>query len=189
MAQEPARFPGFTQVVSRKRIQEAVRSLATAVAADHPDESALVIVAVLKGAVIFLADLIRHLPVPTEIEFVKVRSYDGTRRREVAVLDNLGALPVSRRHVLLLDCVLDTGRTLAALQERIHEHRPASLRTCVLLSKRRARDVPVTVDYTGLQIPDVFVVGYGLDHANRWRHLPYVAEYNPDTPDQGGAEA
>ena len=186
MAEGPADFPRFTPVVRRQRIREAVQSLAASIVTDHPADATLVIVAVLKGAVVFLADLVRHLPIPVEIEFVRVRSYNGTCQEEVTVLDDLVVLPLYNRHVLLLDCVLDKGRTLAALQARILARGPGSLRTCVLLSKQREREMDVRVEYAGVEIPDVFVVGYGLDCDNRWRHLPYVAEYDPD---QEGNEA
>jgi hypoxanthine phosphoribosyltransferase len=131
--------------------------------------------------VIFAADLIRRLPMPLEIEFVKARSYRGSEQREVEILDDVGQLGLTGRHVLLADCVLDSGRTVAALQRRVAACRPASLKTCVLLSKQRPRAAEVEVDYVGLEIPDVFVVGYGLDHNGCWRHLPYLGEHAEST--------
>ena len=93
----------------------------------------------------------------------------------VEVLEDVSALRLTGRDVLLVDCVLDSGRTLAAVREAIGRQRPASLKTCVLVRKRRARDVPIEPEYVGVDVPDVFIVGYGLDHAGHWRHLPYIA--------------
>jgi len=101
------------------------------------------------------------------------------RRRRVEILDDVAALPLKGRHVLLVDCVLDSGRTLAALRQEMAAHATASLKTCVLLSKARRRKRALRPDYVGVEIPDVFVVGYGLDYRDRWRHLPYVAALPP----------
>lgn len=168
--------PELPTVVSEAELRAHVAKLATAIARDHGEREPLVIVAVMKGGVVFLADLIRHLAMPLEIELVDARSYRGTGRgKEVAILSDIPALGLSGRHVLLLDCVLDTGHTLKALRDAIADQAPASLKTCVLLRKQRATSVDVEPEYVGLDIPDVFVVGYGLDCDNRWRHLPYVA--------------
>jgi hypoxanthine phosphoribosyltransferase len=167
----------FRPLVSEAELQSAVNRVAAAISRDHGAGRPLVVVAVLKGALVFLADLIRCLPMPLEIELVKVRSYSGTRPRpEAQVLDSVAELDLKGKDVLLVDCVLDSGRTLSVLHEAIQRQHPASLKACVLLKKRRARELPVEPQYVGLEIPDTFVVGYGLDHANRWRHLPYVAE-------------
>jgi len=175
-------------VISEARVRHLVRRLATAICADHSEGDTLVIVAVLKAAVVFLADLIRHLTMPLEIELVNARSYSGTRRREaVEILDDVSKLELSGRHVLLLDCVLDSGHTLAAVLGAIVAQAPASVKTCVLLRKRRPRTVDIEPEYVGTEIPDVFVVGYGLDCDNRWRHLPFVAEL-PEAAASGGGE-
>ena len=155
-------------------------------ALDHPDDEPLVVVAVMKGAVVFLADLVRNLRMPLEIELLQARSYDGKSRREVELLDDAAELDLRGRHVLLLDTVLDSGHTLSAVRSALLAGGPARLSTCVLLSKRRPRAVDIVPEYVGMEIPDVFVVGYGLDHDNRWRHLPYVAELG--APDAGARE-
>lgn len=180
------RRPGFRTILSEAEVRSTVRELAAAITQDHPHGEPLVVVAVLKGALVFLADLIRHLLMPLEIELVNARSYQGSRRQPVVeILDDVAELRLSGRHVLLLDCVLDSGHTLAALREAISAQSPASLKTCVLLRKERPgavlagkRDssVPIEPEYVGVEIPDLFVVGYGLDHGNLWRHLPYIAE-------------
>lgn len=180
--------PALPVLVGEAQIREQVARLASAIARDHPEGEALCVVAVMKGAMMFLADLVRHLPMPLEVELVNVRSYRGTHRQDkVAILDDLGSLAVTGRHVLLVDCVLDSGLTLAALRREIGARRPASLKACVLLSKTRRRTVDREADYVGLEIPDVFVVGYGLDHENRWRHLPYVAQVPRDGTSQENA--
>jgi hypoxanthine phosphoribosyltransferase len=166
-------------LISEAEIAACVEELAAAVAREHPAGEPLVIVAVMKGALVFLADLVRHLPMPIQIELVRARSYRGSERSEVELLDEVSDLPLAGRHVLLLDCVLDSGRTLAAVRSLAERCRPASLRACVLLRKDVPREPPVRAEYVGMDIPDVFVVGYGLDHANRWRHLPYVAVVPP----------
>lgn len=173
----PADGAGFPTIVDEAEIRALVRELAAAIAGDHPRGETLIVVATMKGALVLAADLVRQLPMPVEIELLHARSYDGTRRQDdVEVLNDAGELDLSGRHVLLLDCVLDSGRTLAALQQAIAARNPASLKTCVLLRKDRRRAVPIEPDYVGRDIPDTFVVGYGLDCADRWRHLPYVAE-------------
>ena len=135
------------------------------------------IVAVLKGVVIFLADLVRCLPMPLEIDLVQARSYRGAQRGDgVELLGEVDAMDLAGRHVLVLDCVLDSGHTLCVVRDALAERRPASLKTCVLLSKDRPREFDVVPDYVGMRIPDVFVVGYGLDCDDCWRHLPYVAQ-------------
>ena len=172
---------GLRILIDEAQIAEHVRRLADAIARDAAPDEPLVIVAVMKGALVFLADLVRCLPMPVEIELVEAKSYRGTRRQErVEVLSDAGALGLAGRHVLLLDCVLDSGSTLRALRGELASAAPASLRTCVLLRKERADAVEVEPEYVGLDVPDVFLVGYGLDHANRWRHLPFVAELPPE---------
>jgi hypoxanthine phosphoribosyltransferase len=164
-------------LVGEADLARHVAELATAIGRDYPAGELLLVVSVMKGALVFLADLIRRLPMPIEMELVEARSYRGAERQErVDVLDDLKALPVAGRHVLLVDCVLDSGHTLAAVRQELAALAPASVRTCVLLRKERPGVIGPEPDYVGLSIPDVFVVGYGLDHANRWRHLPYVAE-------------
>jgi len=173
----PGRREKLRVLVSETDLARHVAELAAAVTRDFPAGEPLVVVSVMKGALVFLADLIRRLPMPIEVELVQARSYRGTERQNrVHVLDDLTALPVAGRHVLLLDCVLDSGHTLAALHGELAAMAPSSLRTCVLLRKTRTDAVGPRPDYVGLDIPDAFIVGYGLDHENRWRHLPYVAE-------------
>jgi len=177
----PARQERLRVLVSEAALARHVDVLASAITRDVPATETLVVVGVLKGSLVFLADVIRRLPMPIEVELVETKRAAGADRHEpVRVLDDLEALPVAGRNVLLLDCVLNSGRTLEVLRSGLWALGPASLRTCVLLRKARRDAVGPPPDYVGQEIPDTFVVGYGLDHANRWRHLPYVAELLED---------
>ncbi len=135
----------------------------------------MVVVALLKGAVLFMADLLRRVPLPMEIECLNVASYHGGTESSgvVSFLDN--KMPdVDGRSVLLLDDILDTGRTLDAVMKKLREHGAAEVKTCVLLAKDIPRQEVLAADYTGFVIGDEFVVGYGLDYRGRYRNLPYV---------------
>lgn len=135
----------------------------------------MVVVALLKGAVLFMADLLRRVPLPMEIECLNVASYHGGTESSgvVSFLDN--EMPdVDGRSVLLLDDILDTGRTLEAVMKKLREHGAAEVKTCVLLAKDIPREAVLAADYTGFVIGDEFVVGYGLDYRGRYRNLPYV---------------
>ena len=167
----------------RKRVAQMGRALAADLeqelrregqhAADHPDR--VVMVPVLTGAVVFVADLIREMPLKLSMRVVSVSSYAGeTTQSKGAKLR--GALPtdLKGRHVVVVDDILDTGQTLGLLRDVILEQRPASLRICVMLTKQVARKVDVKADYSGFDIPDEFVVGYGLDYAGYYRNLPDI---------------
>jgi hypoxanthine phosphoribosyltransferase len=165
----------ITEAQLRRRIAE----LARAITRDHVGAD-LLVVPVLTGTLVFMADLLRHLHLPLRLDFVGVSSYrEGTESRELTFTKEL-RLEVAGRDVLLVDDILDTGNTLAELQSRLLKLKPRNLRTCVLLNKpdRRERDVPV--DYIGFEIPNEFVVGYGLDYAERYRNLPVVGVLRPE---------
>lgn len=136
----------------------------------------LTILAVLNGSLMFAADLLRRMELPLRIEFLKVASYHGgTVSSGRVTFDQLSMPEVSGSHVLVLDDILDSGRTLHAIAGRLRlEASPASIRTCVLLSKQKQRAEPMEADYAGFQIEDEFVVGYGLDFQGLYRNLPYI---------------
>lgn len=160
---------------SEKKIQERVRYLAESITADLWGEE-LLVVGILNGAVIFLSDLVRRMPgLDVRIDFMSISSYgDATQSSGVVrILKDLGS-DIAGRHVLVVEDIIDTGLTLSYLLDILGARRPASLRTCVLLDKREKREVAVHVDYCGFVIPDAFVVGYGLDCAGKWRHLPDI---------------
>lgn len=132
------------------------------------------LVGVLKGCFVFMADLVRHLDMPLEVEFLSLSSYGRARARSSGVVRVLRALrtPVKGRHVLVVEDIIDTGLTLRFTLDYLQRRGPASLRVCALFDKPARRQVEVPVDYRGLTIPDVFVVGYGLDYDERFRNLP-----------------
>lgn len=141
----------------------------------------LVVVGILKGALVFMADLLRRIPVPLEIECLNVASYHGGTESSgtVAFLDR-ALPPVAGRRVLVLDDILDTGRTLAAVTAELRAAGAAEVRTGVLLAKDKARAAEVEADYIGFAIGDEFVVGYGLDYNGLYRNLPYVGVLRPE---------
>jgi hypoxanthine phosphoribosyltransferase len=154
-------------------IQRRIRGLARTIARDFKGRD-LVIVALLNGTVMFLADLIRHLALPLRLDFIGVSSYGrGTRPGKLVFTKEL-KLDVRGRDVLLVDDILDTGRTLQRVTAKLRALGPKTLKICVFLNKEARRIEPVRADYIGFEIPDFFVVGYGLDFAERYRNLPFV---------------
>lgn len=161
------------------RIQERVAAIAQDVARDY-GEQPVTIIGVLTGSLIFLADLVRHLRLPLRIGFIQASSYRGavTSPGELRIIPELTP-DVRGRHVLLLDDILDTGQTLSHLVEHFRTLEPASLRVGVLLRKIGRQTIPLEPDYCGFEIPDEFVVGYGLDFNDEYRHLPYIGVLSP----------
>ncbi len=153
--------------------------LGAGIAADYAGKE-LVLVGVLTGAVTFLADLIRHIDIPLELDFVAAASYGRATSTsgEVRLLKDLSH-PIEGKHVLLVEDIVDTGLTLRYLMELLQTRCPATLASCALLDKPSRRQVEVEVKYTGFQIEDQFVVGYGLDAAGFHRNLPHIAILNP----------
>jgi hypoxanthine phosphoribosyltransferase len=161
-------------LIKRREIQRRVSELATRIQSDYQNRE-LVIVALLNGTIMFLADLIRRLEMPVRLDFIGVSSYGaGTQSGQLVITKDL-KLDVGGRDVLLLDDILDTGRTLKHVQSNLRKLRPRSMRLCVLLNKKARRVEKIEADYVGFEIPDHFVVGYGLDYAERYRNLPFVA--------------
>lgn len=169
------------ELISEARIDERVSELAAQISAEYADKTPLVLVGVLKGSFIFLADLARRLTIPRLIEFIAVSSYEqgsvqsGAVRLVMDVRGNIEGM-----HVLIVEDIVDTGNTLHYLIDMLASHRPASIRTCTLLHKAERAEVDVTLDYVGFSIPDEWVVGYGLDYAEQNRTLPYIGIVHPD---------
>jgi hypoxanthine phosphoribosyltransferase len=165
-------------LMSEDVIEARLDQLAARIDHDYAEADELVLVGVLKGSFIFLSDLARRLTVPHRVEFIAVSSY-GSRESEdpesVRLLMDLRHAIIDK-HVLLVEDIVDTGHTLAYLVRLLEARRPASLRTCSLLHKPDRTERHVRLDYLGFTIPDVWVVGYGLDYAERYRTLPYIAE-------------
>ncbi len=168
-------------LISEQALEARVSELAAQISADYAGMGEIVLIGVLKGSFIFLADLARRMTVPRTIEFIAVSSYG---RRSVAsgavrlVMDVRG--PIENRHVLIVEDIVDSGHTLGYLIGVLESHRPASIRTCALLHKAESAEVDVPVDYVGFAIADEWVVGYGLDYAERDRTLPYIGIVTPD---------
>jgi hypoxanthine phosphoribosyltransferase len=170
-------------LLAAEQIQERVAQLAEQIARDYHGRP-MTIVGVLTGCLMFLADLVRHLDLSLRIGLIQASSYRGAATAPGALHIQPELLPDLRgRHVLLLDDILDTGQTLAHLHRHLGGLEAVSLRTAVLLRKRGRQRVPFEPDYCGFDIPDAFVVGYGLDYNDEYRHLPYIAVL----PEAGGA--
>ncbi|MBN1177634.1 MAG: hypoxanthine phosphoribosyltransferase [Anaerolineae bacterium] len=168
-------------LLDEQTIQRRVVELAAQISSDYADVDNVVLVGVLKGSFIFLADLARHLDVPHSVDFIALSSYNrGTVSYGAVRLIMDTRSSITDQHVLIVEDIVDTGYTLDYLMRNFEARRPASLRTCTLLSKPDRREVDVHVDYLGFEIPDVWVVGYGLDYANRFRTLPYIAALRRD---------
>ncbi|MBN8245817.1 MAG: hypoxanthine phosphoribosyltransferase [Verrucomicrobia bacterium] len=170
----PALRPDIESVLlSPERIRRRVARLGDDLTREFSGRE-LVVVAMLHGTVVFLADLLRHLPLPLQLDFLAGSSYRSGTRPGVLRMTRELRLDVRGREVLIVDDILDTGRTLEFVRDRIARLRPAGIRTCVLLDKPSRRERPIQADHVGFQIPDVFVVGYGMDHDERFRNLPFV---------------
>lgn len=168
-------------LISETDIAKRVDELAAEISADYAEHGEVVLIGVLKGSFIFLADLSRRLTIPRRIEFIAVSSYAQGSVSTGAVrllMDVRG--DIAGRHVVIVEDIVDTGHTLKYLIGILKSHRPASIRTCTLLHKAESAEVEVEVDYTGFGIGDEWVVGYGLDYAERDRTLPYIGTVKPD---------
>ena len=167
-------------LVTSDEIAAKVRELGARIAADYQGKD-LVLVSILKGALPFLADLMRTTPIPLALDFLEVSSYGaGTESTgAVRILKDL-ANPIEGRHVLVVEDILDTGHTLSYVFDHLRAQRPESVRLCVLLDKPARRVIPIEIDYRGFEIPDKFVVGYGLDYAEHYRNLPFVGVLKPE---------
>lgn len=168
-------------LISAEDIEARVDELAAQISADYADEGELVLVGVLKGAFIFLADLSRKLTIPRCIEFIAVSSYEHGSVPSGAVRLVMDVrVSIEGRHVLIVEDIVDTGQTLHYLINMLESRRPASIRTCALVRKEHKTEVDIEVDYLGFTIGDEWVVGYGLDFAEQDRTLPYIGIVHPD---------
>ena len=161
-------------------IAERVRELGAEIARDYAGREP-VLVSILKGALPFLADLMRATPIPLALDFLEVSSYGNATETSgvVRVLKDL-ANPIEDRHVLVVEDIIDTGLTLNYVMDHLRAQHPASVRLCALLDKPARRIVPLPIDYRGFEIPDKFVVGYGLDYGERYRNLPFIGVLRPE---------
>lgn len=162
-------------LIDERRIAQRVAELGADITRDYLGED-IVMVPVLKGSYVFAADLARQIELNVEVDFLGVRSYgDGTQSTGVVQITTDLSHPIEGKHVILVEDIVDTGLTVAYLQENLVTRQPASLKVASLLHKPARTRVPVDIDYLGFTVEDVFVVGYGLDHAQKFRNLPYLA--------------
>jgi len=172
---------GVPQVLfSAQTIEERVRELGAAIARDYAGRNPL-LVGVLKGVFIFMADLYRAVTIPAEVDFIAISSYSPeTRERGMVRLVKDLEISLTGRHVLFIEDMIDTGLTLHYLLGILQARRPASLEVCVLFDKTRRRLIDIPIKYRGFELPDRFVVGYGLDHREQYRNLPCVGLLKPE---------
>ncbi|MDX1944436.1 MAG: hypoxanthine phosphoribosyltransferase [Pirellulaceae bacterium] len=165
-------------IVSEEQIRQSIERLAGEIRQRESGRQ-LTVIAVMTGSIVFLADLIRKLDLPLRVGLIQARSYAGTERGSLSI--NAEMLPdIAGRDVLLIDDIFDTGHTLLEVISLLDEFRPKSIRSAVLVLKRGKQKVQMRPDYIGFEIPDVFVVGYGLDYNDAYRNLPYLAALEPE---------
>ena len=163
-------------LISEAEIKHKVSELAQRLTAEY-EHKGLTIIGVLNGSLIFLSDLIRHIPFPVKIDTIRANTYIGTStvsKAETDIINNI-SLNIKDEHVLIVDDILDTGKTLSRIVQVIRGHNPLSIKVCVLLNKEVRREIELVPDYCCFEIENKFVVGYGLDFDNKYRNLPYIA--------------
>ncbi len=172
-------------LIDEERLQERIRELGREISADYAGKE-LLLVGVLKGAVFFMADLMRNLTVPCEIDFMAISSYGAATDSSgvVRILKDLD-INIESRHVLVVEDIIDSGLTLSYLLRNLESREPTDIEICALLTKPDRREIDVPVKYVGFEIPNKFVIGYGLDFAERYRNLPYVGVLHPDLMPEG----
>jgi hypoxanthine phosphoribosyltransferase len=167
-------------LIEEDELQRRIAELGEEISADYHGRD-LLLLGVLKGAVFFMSDLMRRLTIPCEIDFMAISSYGASTDSSgvVRILKDLD-INIEGRHVLVVEDIIDSGLTLSYLMRMLESREPESLEVCALLTKPERREIDVDVRYTGFEIPNRFVIGYGLDFAERYRNLPYVAVLHPD---------
>ncbi|MBE7019347.1 MAG: hypoxanthine phosphoribosyltransferase [Ruminococcaceae bacterium] len=160
---------------SKEEIKARIEEMGKQITEDYKDAKSLLVIGILKGSCVFYADLIREINLPIEIEFMSVSSYQDSSMSsgEVKIVKDVGT-SVALKHVLFVEDIIDTGFTMSKVMEMFEERGAASVKLCSLLSKPDRRKVEISIDYLGFTIPDEFVIGYGLDYAERYRNLPFV---------------
>ncbi len=169
-------------LIDEKQIMERVQELGREISSQYPPETDLIMVCILRGAVVFLSDLARSIDRPVTFDFMEVSSYgEGTESTGVVrIIKDLGE-NIQGRHVLIVEDIIDTGQTLKYVVDVLKTRKPASIKTVTLLDKPERRVTKqIKVDFNGFEVPDEFVVGYGLDYAQKYRNLPYIAVLKPE---------
>ncbi|MBP3478676.1 MAG: hypoxanthine phosphoribosyltransferase [Oscillospiraceae bacterium] len=168
-------------LITEEQIQTRIRELGQVLSAEYADKDPI-IVGVLKGVVIFYADMIRQIKVPCQMDFMWISSYEGTDSTGNMIVRKDISSDIKGRHVLILEDIYDTGNSLTFVHEHLMSKEPASLKICTLLDKpsRRKEGITLQADYVGFEVPNAFVVGYGLDFNEHYRNLPYVGVLKPE---------
>jgi hypoxanthine phosphoribosyltransferase len=165
----------FAELISAEAIATRVGELGAQITADYRDKQDVIVIGVLKGSVIFMADLVRHIALPIRIDFIGISSYgDATVSSGVVQITQDVSRPIEGKHVIVVEDIVDTGHTVAYLMENLATRRPASIKLASLLHKPERQEREVKIDYLGFTIPNKFVVGYGLDIAQQYRNLPFI---------------
>jgi hypoxanthine phosphoribosyltransferase len=176
---EAKKLPDIERVlITPSQLERRIGELGAQISRDYSGR-APVLVGVLKGVLCFMADLMRHMSLPVSVDFMSISSYEGDSKGAVKIIKDLDQ-GITEQHVLLVEDIVDTGMTLNRVLEHLWSRRPASLKVCALLDKRARRLVDVPLDYVGFEIPDEFVIGYGLDYRQRYRNLPFVGVLKPE---------
>lgn len=168
-------------LLSEEQIKEKVKELGEQISKDYADSKGLMLVTVLKGAVVFLADIMREISVPHEIDFMVVSSYGaGVKSSGVVKIVKDLDVPLEGKDILIIEDILDSGLTLSYIKELLESRGPRSIKIATLLDKPDRRKVNLTAEYIGYAVPDEFVIGYGLDYDERYRNLPYIGILKPE---------
>ena len=168
------------KLIDEQTLQTRIKELGAQISADYRDQD-LLLLCILKGGVVFLADLMRHITISHEIDFLAVSSYGRQVRESTGVVRIVKDLdePINGRHVLIVEDIIDTGYTLDYIIRNLSTRGPASLKICTLLDKTERREIAIPIDYVGFAIPDKFVFGYGLDVDEKFRELPFIGVVKP----------
>ncbi|MER3447050.1 MAG: hypoxanthine phosphoribosyltransferase [Candidatus Dadabacteria bacterium] len=170
-------------LITEDQIKRRIRELGEEISRDYNGKD-LVIVAVLRGAIVFLCDLIRNISIPITLDFLSISSYSGQSQTGVVrILKDLDE-SIEGKHVILVEDIIDTGLTLNYILKTLKARRPSDIRVCALLDKKARRIVDIRIDYLGFEIPDEFVVGYGMDYNQRYRSLPFIGVLKKEVQDK-----
>lgn len=183
MVDEQERLAPGEVLISASQIERRLNEMGAEISRDYAGREPL-LVGVLKGVTCFMADLMRHTALPVSIDFMTISSYQGDRSGAVRIEHDLTE-NIAGRDVIIVEDIIDTGMTLQALAKQLQARSPSGLKVCALLDKRARRLVDTRIDYVGFEIPDEFVVGYGLDYRQRFRNLPFIATLRPEAPVPG----
>jgi hypoxanthine phosphoribosyltransferase len=172
----------LNRLLTAEEIASIVKGLADQISRDYEGKE-LILVCILKGAFMFLSDLIRHLRIPVKVDFVRLASYGaGMKSSGLVEITKDIEIPIEGKDVLIIEDIVDSGRTLQFLKERLGLSNPRSIKICALLDKKARREVQVEVDYLGKEIEDIFIVGYGIDFNENFRNLPEIHYVIPNAP-------